>query len=123
MTDRNAIRANGRMTDFNGTARKIARSVRGCTTDAQYADLLVQIEDALREASDRALKQEGVAAGLPEARSAEHSSSSSPQVITEVIKLMDKIGCDWRDAGDMQKFYATNYLVEAIRSALSPEEG
>jgi hypothetical protein len=40
-------------------ARTIARSVRGCTTDAQYADLLVQIEDALRAARDSALKQEG----------------------------------------------------------------
>ena len=34
------------------------------------------------------------------------------------LALMDAIGCDWRDAGDMAKFYATNYLREAIRALL-----
>ena len=34
------------------------------------------------------------------------------------LAMMDAIGCDWRDAGDMAKFYATNYLREAIRALL-----
>ena len=37
------------------------------------------------------------------------------------LALMDAIGCDWRDAGDMAKFYATNYLREAIRALLGKE--
>ena len=38
------------------------------------------------------------------------------------LALMDAIGCDWRDAGDMAKFYATNYLREAIRALLGKEQ-
>lgn len=37
------------------------------------------------------------------------------------LAMMDAIGCDWRDAGDMAKFYATNYLREAIRALLGKE--
>lgn len=38
------------------------------------------------------------------------------------LALMDSIGCDWRDAGDMAKFYAANYLREAIRALLGKEQ-
>ena len=38
------------------------------------------------------------------------------------LAMMDAIGCDWRDAGDMAKFYATNYLREAIRALLGKEQ-
>ena len=38
------------------------------------------------------------------------------------LALMDAIGCDWRDAGDMAKFYATNYLCDAIRALLGKEQ-
>jgi hypothetical protein len=34
----------------------------------------------------------------------------------------DQVGCDWRDTCDYRKFYAANYLVEAIR-ALAQEVG
>lgn len=47
------------------------------------------------------------------------------EAITEAIKRMDEIGRDWKADGQMQKFYATNYLVEAIRPlmSLSPKDG
>lgn len=38
------------------------------------------------------------------------------------LALMDSIGCDWRDAGDMAKFYATNYLCDAISALLGKEQ-
>lgn len=134
------------------TARKVAGRIRGITAACDRNAIKVEaFEEAAKrcetEAAEqngkngdrywqsmrlagfvRALKQEGASEALPER--SEPSSSSSPQVermrealIIEVIRLMDKIGCDWRDAGEMRKFYATNYLVEAIHSALSPKEG
>jgi outer membrane murein-binding lipoprotein Lpp len=40
--------------------------------------------------------------------------------IERCAKVCDEVGVDWRDAGDMIKFYATNYLVEKLR-ALAPD--
>lgn len=42
-------------------------------------------------------------------------SREREDAITEAIKIMDQIGRDWKADGQMQKFYATNYLIEAIR--------
>lgn len=36
------------------------------------------------------------------------------------LRIIDQIGCDWRDDGQTQKFYAANYLAEQIRS-LKPQ--
>ena len=38
------------------------------------------------------------------------------------LALMDSIGCDWRDAGDVAKFYAANYLCDAIRALMGKEQ-
>ena len=43
--------------------------------------------------------------------------------LERAAEIMDPIGVDWRNAGDMAKFYATNYLVEAIRAEISRLRG
>ena len=50
------------------------------------------------------------------------SAAARVQENERCLALMDAIGCDWRDAGDMAKFYATNYLCDAIRALLGKEQ-
>ena len=51
-----------------------------------------------------------------------HEQTARVQENERCLAMMDAIGCDWRDAGDMAKFYATNYLREAIRALLGKEQ-
>lgn len=110
--------------------------------DAGLEDAALVVEQCNREgpytaigaaSRIRALKQDaGVAAEEQDKPSAVCTSPSPSDAagagevaITEAIKRMDEIGRDWKADGQMQKFYATNYLVEAIRPLmhLTPSKG
>lgn len=69
----------------------------------------LKAEDECRELQAKIIKME---ASIAAARVQENE---------RCLALMDAIGCDWRDAGDMAKFYAANYLREAIRALLGKE--
>lgn len=81
------------------------------------------IVQRLNEVDDTFKRDELIALCLEAADEITRLRSGTEALEKRVIMTMDQIGRDWRDAGDMQKFYATNYLIEQVRAALSAQGG
>lgn len=80
-------------------------------------------EDAERLMTDGARMEAGeyaarIAAAMQDRRAGSERANALEECETTVLKSMDEVGRDWRDAGMMQKFYATNYLAEHVRGAI-----
>lgn len=82
------------------------------------ADIRVNIDwnRPYRSLDELAWNRRAALAAMP--RPGSERADALEECETAVLKAMDEVGRDWRDAGMMQKFYATNYLAEHVRGAI-----